>query len=125
MSALNAFNTQFIAFFDELCEVIPEEKDVKMANEAIKGAKRINPRLVVDLFYEHVYRDLHEAIKVKDIAQIQVIARIKIMNQYNEIMPALSIFDKHWDTFTAPTQDAIWKYLQVLCILCEKARSST
>jgi GTP1/Obg family GTP-binding protein len=124
MSALSAFNTQLVAFFEELCEVIPEEKDVKMALEAIRGAKRINPRLLVDLFYDHVYRDLHEPISRKDIKSVQAIARVKIMSQFNEIMPALAIFDKHWAVLSLGTHEAIWKYLRVLCLLCEKARGS-
>lgn len=124
MSTLSAFNTQLVAFFEELCEVLPEEKDVKMALEAIRGAKKINPRLLVDLFYEHVYRDLHEAIGRKDIKSVQAIAKVKIMNQFNEIMPALAIFDKYWDGLSGGTHEAIWKYLRVLCLLCEKARGS-
>ncbi len=122
MSALNAFNTQLVAFFEELIEVIHDEKDIKMALEAIKGAKKINPRLIVDLFYEHVYSDLNVAIMNRDITFIQKYAHIKISTQFNEIMPALLIFDKHWDMFTPTTHEAIWKYMKVLCILCEKAR---
>ncbi len=119
---LSAFNTQLINFFDELCVTIPEEKDIKMATEAVKGAKKINPRLILDLFYEHVY-PMHDAISRRDINGVQMYARDKIANQFNEIMPALSIFDKHWETLSSPTRDAIWKYLKVLCVLCEKARS--
>lgn len=122
---LTAFNNQLSAFFEELGEVIPEEKDVKMALEAIKGTKRINPRLILDLFYEHIYVDLHTAIQNKDIVRIQTIARMKILNQFNEIMPALTIFDKHWAGLSESSQEALWKYLKVLCILCEKARAST
>jgi hypothetical protein len=122
MSVLSAFNAQLVAFFEELCDVLSEEKDVKMALEAIRGAKKINPRLLVDLFYEHVYRDLHEAISRKDIQSVQAIARLKITSQFNEIMPALAIFDRHWAGFSGGTQDAIWKYLHVLCLLCGKAR---
>ena len=124
MSMLSAFNNQLIAFFEELCQVIPEEKSIKMATEAIKGAKKINPRLIIDMFYEHVYAGINESVKRKDITHIQTYARMKIENQFNEIMPALSIFDKHWDTLTPGTQDAIWKYMTVLCILCEKVRGA-
>ena len=95
-----------------------------MATEAIKGAKKINPRLIIDMFYEHVYAGINESVKRKDITHIQTYARMKIENQFNEIMPALSIFDKHWDTLTPGTQDAIWKYMTVLCILCEKVRGA-
>lgn len=43
MSALSAFTAHLVAFFDELCATFPEEKELYMATEAIKGAKKINP----------------------------------------------------------------------------------
>jgi GTP1/Obg family GTP-binding protein len=124
MSFLSAFNTQLINFFEELIQVLPGERDVQMGLEAIKGAKKINPRLILDLFVEHVYTDLHEAIERKDIDTVQRVARVKIMGHFNEMMAALTIFDKHWNVLTPSTQEAIWKYLRVLCVLAEKARGS-
>jgi hypothetical protein len=124
MSFLSAFNTQLINFFEELTQVLPGERDVQMGLEAIKGAKKINPRLILDLFIEHVYTDLHEAIERKDIDTIQRVARVKIMGQFNEMMAALTIFDKHWASLTETTHEAIWKYLRVLCVLAEKCRGS-
>jgi len=120
---LSAFSNQIIKFFEELSEVIPEEKDNKMATEAIKGAKKINPRLILDLFYEHIYVDLNDAITARDQPFIVEYGRKKIANQFNEIMPAITIFDRHWPTLSVSTQDAIWKYLKVLCILCEKIKA--
>jgi hypothetical protein len=120
---LSAFSNQIIKFFEELSEVIPEEKDIKMATEAIKGAKKINPRLILDLFYEHIYVDLNDAITARDQPFIVEYGRKKIANQFNEIMPAITIFDRHWPTLSVSTQDAIWKYLKVLCILCEKIKA--
>ena len=124
MSALGAFNTQLIRFFEQLAETYPEERDIKMSLEAIRGAKMINPKLVLDLFYEHVFKDLHEVIVRKDADYIIEYARKKISTQFNEISPALSIFDKHWATMTVDNQDVIWKYMQVLCVLCERARAA-
>jgi hypothetical protein len=40
------------------------------------------------------------------------------------MMPALAIFDKHWATLSEMNRVAIWKYLKVLMVLCEKARSA-
>jgi hypothetical protein len=122
MSALSAFNTQLINFFEELCQVLPGERDVQMGLEAIKGAKKVNPRLILDLFVEHVYTDLHEAIARKDIETVQRVAHAKITGQFNEMISALSIFDRHWGALTETTREAIWKYLRVLCVLAEKAR---
>ena len=122
MSLLGAFTNQAVQFFDNLAEVIPEEKSIRGAAEAIRGAKKINPALILDLFYDHIYKDLHVAIDAKDVNTINVYGRAKIQGQFNEIMPAITIFDKHWVTLSANTQDAIWKYLKVLCVLCERLK---
>ena len=122
MSVLGAFTNQMVAFFEALSDTIPEEKSIQMATEAIKGAKKINPKLIVDLFYDHIYKDLHLAIDAKDVNAINLYGRAKIQGQFNEIMPAIMIFDKHWPTLSANTQDAIWKYLKVLCVLCERIK---
>lgn len=124
MSALSAFNNQLLNFFEELCTSFPEEKDIKMATEAIRGAKKINPRLILDLFHEHVYKDLSPAIANRDVNLIRQIAQHKISTQFNEMISALAIFDKHWDTMGSQNQEVIWQYLKVLCLLSEKARSA-
>jgi hypothetical protein len=123
MSALSAFTAQLVNFFEELCTTFPEEKDIKMATEAIKGAKKINPRLMLDLFTEHVYNDLAPAIANRDVSQIRQAAQHKLSTQFNEMLSALAIFDKHWDTMGAQNQEVIWQYMKVLCILAEKAKS--
>lgn len=123
MSALSAFTTQLVRFFQELQDTFPEERDIRMAKEAIEGAKRVNPRLVLDLFTEHVYKDLNLAIYEKNVEEIIRVGQAKIATQFNEMSPALNIFNKHWDTMGEENQDVIWKYLTVLCKLVEKARS--
>jgi hypothetical protein len=124
MSILSAFTTQLVNFFDELCNTFPEEKDIKMATEAIKGARKINPRLILDLFVEHVYKDLAPAIQQRDILLIREVAQRKISTQFNEMISALAIFDKHWDSMGEANQEIIWQYLKVLCVLSEKARAA-
>jgi hypothetical protein len=121
MSYLNAFTTQIINFFEELCVVFPEEKDIKMATEGLRGVKKINPRLMLDLFVDHVYKDCSTAIYEKNVAVIQQVAQAKIATQFNEMLSALSLFNKHWYTLSPKNQDVIWQYLQVLCKLAEKA----
>jgi hypothetical protein len=124
MSALGAFNTQLIHFFKELKDTYPEERDIGMALEAIEGAKKINPKLILDLFWEYVYRDLNEAIKREDEIVVIGYANENIQVQLNEMAPALLIFDKHWPAMTDSNRKAIWNYLKVLCLLCEKARAA-
>lgn len=121
MTALGAFNMQLIRFFKELSETYPEEKEIKYAVEAIEGAKKINPKMILDLFKDYVYDDLNEPIQREDEEYVIEYAKKKIDNKFNEMSPALIIFDKHWMTMTVQNQKAIWNYLKVLCILCKKA----
>jgi hypothetical protein len=124
MSALGAFNTQLIRFFEELSDTYPEERDIKYALEAIQGAKKINPKLILDLFWDNVYVELHDAIDREDEAFVINKARSKISGQYNEMSPALLIFDKHWANMSDANHQAIWKYLKVLCTLAERAKGA-
>lgn len=124
MSALGAFNTQLIRFFQELNDTYPEERDIKLALEAIEAVKKINPKMILDLFYEHVYRDLSEGISREDEVAVIGYAKTKIAGQFNEMSPALLIFDKHWPAMSDANRKAIWSYLKVLCLLCEKARAA-
>lgn len=121
MSILSAFNTQLIQFFDELCNTFPEDKDIKMATEAIKGAKKINPRLILDLFIEHVYKECASAVYDRNIHQFREVAQRKVNTQFNEMTSALAVFDRHWDTMGDKNHEVIWQYMKVLCILSEKA----
>lgn len=102
-------------------ESYPEEKSMKMALEAVQGTKKINPKLILDLFYDNVYRDCHEWIENEDEAIIEF-AKKKIANEYNEMSVSLIIFDRYWPAMSENNQKVIWQYLKVLCVLCEKAK---
>jgi hypothetical protein len=121
-SILGIFNIQLIRFFEDLYQTFPEERDIKSALELIKFAKQSNPKLVLDLFYIHVYTDLNEPISREDSSFIVDYARLKINREFNEISPALSIFDKYWDTMSDGNRKSIWNYLKVLCALCKKIK---
>lgn len=120
-SPLSIFCDQLISFFRELSDTYQEEKDIRMALEAIEGARKINPRLILDMFNEHVKKPLMESILKEDEKAVIAYAQKAISNQFNEISPALVIFDRHWTQMTENNQKAIWQYLKTLCILAERA----
>ena len=124
MSILNAFTTQMVQFFDELGHTFPEEKDIKMATESVKGAKKINPRLLLNLFVEYVYKPCSQAIYEKNIHFIRRQMHDTISTQFNDMMFILTLFDKHWETMGEQNQNSIWQYLKVLCLLSEKATAA-
>jgi hypothetical protein len=73
------------------------------------------------MFYNHIYIGFHRYIAERNIESMVVEGRKMIQSQFNEVMPAITIFDKHWSSLSSNNQDSIWKYLKVICILCEKA----
>lgn len=122
MSFLGAFNTQLIRFFEGLTEIFPEERDIKASLEAINGLKKINPKMILELFYEHVYKPMSDAIKREDEDIVIAYAKTTISAQFNEMSVALVMFDKHWPSLSETNRKNIWNYLKVLCVLCEKAK---
>ncbi|NDB82121.1 MAG: hypothetical protein EB127_05170 [Alphaproteobacteria bacterium] len=123
MSVLAAFCNQMIRFFEELQASYPEEKSISMGLEAIQAAKKSNPRLILDMFHEYLYKPANDLIMNRNDEEIMKLARQIMSTQFNELMPTLMIFDKYWPTMSQANREVIWQYLTVLCKLCEKARS--
>jgi len=123
MSLLAAFCNQLIRFFEELQSTYSEEKSISMALEAIKAAKKSNPKLIVDMFHEYIYKPANDLIVTHNDEELIKLAKQTMATRFNELMPALMIFDKYWPTMSQTNRDVIWQYLEVLCKLCEKARA--
>jgi hypothetical protein len=120
-TVLGIFNSKLIGFFEDLAETFPEEKDIKSALEMLQFAKKSTPTMILAMFVEYVQRPLHHAIMKEDENAIIEFARASITTQFNEISPALMIFDKHWATLSDANRQAIWKHLKVLVLLAERA----
>ena len=122
-SLLGAFNNQLVRFFEDLSESFPEERDIKSALEIIKFAKASSPKVAMELYYENVYKTVNEAVKNEDAEYIIMYANRLIETQFNEISPALTIFNKHWHTMSDSNKKSIWNYLKVLNTLVERYKS--
>jgi hypothetical protein len=120
-TVLGIFNSKLIGFFEDLAETFPEEKDIKSALEMLQFAKKSTPKMILDMFVEYVQKPLHDSIMNEDENAIIAFARASIVSQFNEISPALMIFDKHWATLSDANRQAIWKHLKVLVLLAERA----
>ena len=94
-----------------------------MGLEAIRAAKKANPRLIADIFYEHIYVPANDMIMNRKADEVVALAQRVLSTQFNELMPALMIFQKYWPSMSEGNREVIWQYLQVLCRLCEKVRA--
>ncbi len=120
-SSLGMFVDKLLAFFEDLMETYPEEKEIRYAVDAISMAKKMNPRLILDLFMDYVSKPLHDPILAENEEVVIPYAKNQIQNQFNEMSPALLIFDKHWPNMTDANRKAIWNHLKVLILLSDKA----
>jgi hypothetical protein len=120
MSVLGVFCNQLLAFFEDMSETYPEEKDIAMAASALKLLKQVNPRLIHTVFMNAVDKELAENVLNEN--EVYVIEKAKeiLSSKYSEIAYAFWIFDKHWLTMTETNKQHVWDYFKTIVILAQK-----
>ena len=118
---LSLFNTQLIAFVQDLAETYPEEKDISKALEALKALKKVNPRLIHITFMEYIYPEFAGPVKAEDETTLIANAKHMLSGDFSEYAFAYVIFDRHWNTMSDANKKAIWNWCKVLVVLGEKA----
>lgn len=120
MSALSAFNNMLISFFEDMSETYPEEKDIKVACEALKALKKMNPKMIHATFIDVIYTEFKEPILAKNEEYLLKRAHEILQSKYSEMAFAFWIFDKHWSTMTELNKNHVWNYCKALIVLAEK-----
>ena len=120
MSALGAFCNQLIAFFDDLSESYPEDKEISVAAKALKLAKQANPRMIHTFFMNVLYNEFAEHVMNENEDYIVRRAKEILSVKYEHMSVALMIFDKHWHTMSETNKQHVWKYLKTLIILAKR-----
>ena len=120
MSVLGAFCNQLLAFFEDMRDTYPEEKDIGMAASALKLLKQANPRLIHTVFMNAVNQELIDHVLVEDEIYVIEKAREILDSKYSEIAYAFWIFDKHWSTMTETNKRHVWDYFKTIVILAQK-----
>jgi len=122
---LAAFCNQLVAFFEDLSETYPEEKDIGMALSALKLMKQANPRLIHTFFMEHIHTEFADHILQENEEYIIKRAHEILNSQYAEINYAFWIFDKHWGTMTEDNKEHVWKYMKSLILLARRVPATS
>ena len=120
-SPLSNFNNQLIAFVEDLSETYTEERDLVRALEALRGLKKVNPKLIHSSFMEYVYPDFVGLVRAEDETTLIANAQSMLNGEFKEYAFAYLIFDKHWSTMSEEDKKAIWNWCKVLVVLAEKA----
>ena len=120
MAALSAFNTKLVDFFDEMARTYPEEKDIKVAADALRLLKKVNPKMIHSTFMDVVYKEFKEPILAMNEDYLVTRAHEILNSQYSDMAFAFWIFDKHWKDMSEVNKKQVWTWCKVLIILAEK-----
>ena len=73
------FNEHLLEFLDEIITILPENYDIKTAKSFVTGLKRVNPKKIIESWYQYV------TIPYKDIIDERDFAFFENKNYNNEV----------------------------------------
>jgi hypothetical protein len=119
---LTAFNDHFAEFVKDIQLVFPDNTDIATLYSSISKVRKINPKLIIKAFNEHVIGSYREQIELGDI-------NFFINNDYKKnltnigsstmILEKIDCLRKPVKEMGKDDQAKVMKYLQNLSKLCE------
>lgn len=119
---LTAFNDHFAEFVKDIQLVFPDNTDIATLYSSISKVRKINPKLIIKAFNEHVIGSYREQIELGDI-------NFFIDNDYKKnltnigsstmILEKIDCLRKPVKEMGKDDQAKVMKYLQNLSKLCE------
>jgi len=124
MSNLKKFNSIISNLIDELCELYPTDRDIKIFREKFNMITKVNNTMVFRGFLLHVYPHkqniMNEDEKFFLSNATDLVKGAADKDDNVSITQALNI-KKLWESnMTAETKSALWKYFKVLIVLSER-----
>jgi len=117
---LTAFNTQFYDFLDDVESVFMNDNGIKRAKNALVLIKKVNPALVIKLWYKYIvvnYESEIDSNNIKFFIEKDYKNDLRYLNSSDDIM-------KHIDSLREPVrnmgennQQKSFMYIKNLCIL--------
>ena len=119
-SYVQAFNNQFEELLENISMIFPEDDDIISAARSLKNLRRINPKIIIRVFYDYVDKPYGSYIHdnnfkfflEKDYAQDVGKSMFS-----GEILSKIAIIKQPIANMTNEQQNIILKYFQNLCKL--------
>ena len=67
MVVLRAFNSHLFEFIDDMASVFPDNVDIKASRTSLEYTKKINPTLIIKIWYYYVYLPYAAIIDAGDL----------------------------------------------------------
>ena len=65
---VRTFNSQFYEFIGDIQRTYPEDVDILTAQNALESMRKINPKLIANYWYHHIYLQYKAQIEGEDIS---------------------------------------------------------
>ena len=119
MSQLTAFNSQLINFIQYLETKFPDNVQIKSYGTSIELLKKVNPRKLVEGFYEFVYPYKKEIMDSNESFFMNKDYTEDVGGDSDSMLEAIQL-KEIWNTASDDVHSQIFRYFQLLCLLTEK-----
>ena len=119
---LRAFNDHFIQFVMDIHKVFPKDDDILYSLNALKEIRKINPRLIMMIFTDHVVKNYKDKLMSGNIDYFldkDYSDDIKYMKNANSIVEKINKLRDPIRKMNDVDKLKILKYLQNLIKLCD------
>ena len=126
---LNAFNNHFEEFVNDIVNVFPDDTQILTAANALCKLRKANPKLIIKVFYQHIYKLYSEQIMNNNISYfIEKDYTEYLTNPHvgftKEILDKINSIKHPISKMSENEKMKVIKYLQNLCKLCELYNST-
>jgi hypothetical protein len=117
---MNAFNTQLFEFFDDIECIFTEDTSVKKAKNALLIIKKLNPSLIIKIWYVYIYSKYKTEIENNNIEFFidkDYKNDLENMNKSDDIVKNIDKIREPIKNMSKENQEKSFKYIKNLCIL--------
>lgn len=117
---LRAFNTHFLEFGDDLITIFPNDYDLKTAYTFIEGLKKVNPKIIIDIWNSWILEHYKIEINNGDFSFFENKDYSYDLGENNSrLLNAVENFKNKCSQLDNKNKNKSMKYVQNLSKLCE------
>lgn len=117
---MNTFNSQLFEFFDDIQCVVTGDSSIEKAKNALIVIKKINPSLIIKIWYVYIYSKYKTEIENNNIqffTEKDYREDLENLNKSDDIIKNIDKIREPIKNMSKENQDKSFKYIKNLCIL--------
>ena len=117
---MNTFNLQLFEFFDDIQCVVTGDSSIEKAKNALIVIKKINPSLIIKIWYVYIYSKYKTEIENNNIqffTEKDYREDLENLNKSDDIIKNIDKIREPIKNMSKENQDKSFKYIKNLCML--------